>query len=66
MITQERARTLSISVLHYARLDIVKTIEIQEKGEREFPGTFPKLGQYWDELSNVLGEISRRQKGGVA
>lgn len=61
MITQEAARTLPISTLHYARLDLVETIKIQEKGEREFPGTYPKLGQYWDELSNVLGEIKRRQ-----
>lgn len=63
MITNETAKTLSDAALHYARLDLRKTIDIQEKSEREFPGSCRKLGQYWDEFHAVIGEIRSRQEG---
>lgn len=62
MITVDSAKDMDITALHYARLDLRKTIDIQERGEREMPGTFQKLGQYWDELHAVAGEIARRQR----
>jgi hypothetical protein len=62
MITNDSAKVMDIAALHYARLDLRKTIEIQERGEREAPGTFLKLGQYWDEFHAVIGEISARQR----
>ena len=62
MITPQSARKLDTATLHYARLDLNAVIAAQEPGERQFPGTFPKLGQYLDERHAVLGEIARRQK----
>lgn len=62
MITTETARKMTDSALHYARRDLNEVIAIQEKGEREAPGTFLKLGAYHDERHAVLGEIGRRQK----
>jgi hypothetical protein len=53
--------TKTMSELHYARLDLNAVIAVQEKTEREFPGSCPKLGQYWDDLHAVLAEIRRRQ-----
>lgn len=66
MITSESARTLPDNTLVFARLDLVEVLAIQEKGEREFPGTYPKLGAYWDELYAVTGELARRRAEGVA
>ena len=53
--------TKSMTELHYTRLDLWAVIQVQEKTVREFPGSCPKLGQYWDDLHAVLGEIKRRQ-----
>jgi hypothetical protein len=61
MITNETAKTMTVAALHYTRLDLGKVVAVQEKTEREFPGSCPKLGQYWDELHAVCGEIKRRQ-----
>lgn len=61
MNTTETVKTKTDAELFYARKDLNDVIKVQEKGEREFPGTFPKLGQYWDELHAVCGEIKRRQ-----
>lgn len=63
MITSETAKTMSTAALHYTRKDLRETVEIQEKTERQFPGSCNKLGQYWDELHAVCGEIKRRQDG---
>jgi len=62
MITNDTAKTMTDASLHYARKDLNEVIQIQEKGGRaEGYHLFPKLGQYWDELSAVVGEIKRRQ-----
>lgn len=62
MITNETAKTMDMNTLHYARLDLKKVIDVQEKTGREHGyHIVPKLGQYWDELHAVLGEIKSRQ-----
>jgi hypothetical protein len=58
-------RAKSDAALNYARKDLKATIDLQERGERLFPGMFPKLGQYWDDLSDVLAELRRRQAKGA-
>lgn len=63
MITNETAKTMDTAALHYTRLDLGKVIKVQEATERSFPGSCPKLCQYWDELHAVIGEIKRRQDG---
>ncbi len=62
MITNEIAAEMTDAALHYARLDLNKVIQVQEKTGREYGyHLVPKLGAYWDELSAVVGEIKRRQ-----
>ena len=43
-----------------ARIDILEVLAIQEKSERTYPGTCPKIGAYWDELYTVNEELARR------
>jgi hypothetical protein len=54
-------KTMTDAALAYARKDLNEVIAVQEKTEREFPGSCKKLGRYWDDLHAVLGEIRRRQ-----
>ncbi len=49
------------AALAFAAKDLLEVISVQEKTEREFPGSCAKLGQYWDELYAVLGEIKDRK-----
>jgi hypothetical protein len=58
---ENKTKTMTDAALRYTRLDLHETIKIQEKSEREFPGSCAKLGQYWDDLHAVLGEIKRRR-----
>ena len=60
MITTANAKTKTDDELAYARRDLREVIEIQEKANRESPGSCPKLGAYWDELCAVGDEIRRR------
>ena len=53
-------KTMTDAELHYTRKDLREVIEIQEKGIKQGMHC-PKLGQYWDEMSDVLKEVNRRQ-----
>ncbi len=57
----ENIKTKTDAEIFYARKDLNEVIQIQEKTEREYPGSCPKLGRYWDDLHKVLGEIARRR-----
>ncbi len=62
MITAASAKQKSDAELTYARKDLNEVIAVQEATVREHGAlACPKLGQYWDELSAVLGEVRRRQ-----
>jgi hypothetical protein len=54
-------KNASTDSLLYAQRDLLEVITIQEQGERQFPGTHKKLGQYHDELGAVTREINRRR-----
>lgn len=68
---ERRARNMTDSELHYAILDLKKTIAIQEQ-TNQMSQTDPtvnaphKLGYYWDELHTYTQELRNRQQHGRA
>ncbi len=55
---------MTLEQLRFARKDLQEVIETQEAGNRRLPGTFPvaRIGQYYDDLSDVNAEINRRER----
>ena len=57
-----RAKEMSTEQLHYAILDLKKTIKIQEEWNRDETQVPPrKLGYYYDELHTYTQELKNRQ-----
>jgi hypothetical protein len=54
-------KSASTDSLLYAQKDLREVIAVQEAGERQFPGTYKKLGQYHDDLAAVDQELNRRR-----
>ena len=58
----DRAKQMTTSELHYAILDLKKTIKVQEEWNRDETQAPPrKLGYYYDELHTYTQELSKRQ-----
>jgi hypothetical protein len=60
VITTARAKKMTDDELSFVRKDLGEVIQIQEKTERQFPGSCKKLGAYHDELYEVCSELKRR------
>lgn len=58
----DKARTMTIESLHYALLDIRKTLPVADRFDREDGGN--RGGYYRDEASVYHAEIARRRAGG--
>jgi len=58
-LSRSRVSGMSLSALSYTRKDLNDVIRVQEDAARK--GAYcPKLGAYWDDLHEVLGELRRR------
>jgi hypothetical protein len=60
--TEEKARRMTVAELHYALLDIQKTLPLADARDRENGGATCDGGFYRDEASVYRAEIERRRE----